>query len=101
MHDTDWNKLDKERLASAQRDYDRLVEYPGDEPVNIAAENFQLARDAAKELRDMAGQIITPKNSPTATRFRRLADGIEYVIRMAEIADDAILEAEIARTPTP
>lgn len=68
-------------------------------PVNIAAENFQLARDAAKELREMAGQIITPKNSPTAAHFRRLADGVEYVIRMAEIADDLAVELDRSRLP--
>jgi hypothetical protein len=55
--------------------------------VNLTAENFAAAREAAKELREMADQIISPRNSPSKLRLQRLAYGVEFVIRMAEMAD--------------
>jgi hypothetical protein len=64
--------------------------------VNLTAENFAAAREAAKELRGMADQIISPRNSPSKLRLQHLARGVEFVIRMAEMADDLALRLEDA-----
>lgn len=56
--------------------------------VNLTAENMNAAREAAKELREMAGQIISPRNSKAAASLRRMANGVEFAVRMAEMADD-------------